>query len=949
MMLVACAVSPFAAVAAGGPTRWPVISTGGDAVCCADDEFCKAQVSLGAYTQTACAKACTAATCGPHGACNPTWMTSTSAQFIDPRRVSGFECHCAPGYGGEFCQWDADCIELDSTAESFSGSSMSDDNRYLTGNPRFHRASSTSSSSADPRKVKCNGHGACVPKGGGGRGFKCACEAGKVGLPIHLAEDASVSRSHAQFRIDDGVPQRLFITDLASRFHTLVDGERLEANAERELREGQLVIMGNGATQLRVATEPLIACCSRLKQMNKKTVKADLAKLGASTRDAFTEDCTHLITTDVADFTTKMVCALAAGAAVVTAGWIQAALARTNLADPLPPPQSFLPTATKLGRTLLSKYVVLLCAPVAADLEQLLRLTGAEVLRLHELDEAAIAREPWKEMKRVPLAMRTVDTGHAERQMRLLAQVQELGVLPTTMPRLVRPHSDGLKGPSGSAEVQTVAVMASPEDTWDGSADTQVPQSYLSASQAPHTQRARALPPARPPTAAAGDALQPAAAALAQAPRLHPYKGALEDEGSAQKAAAAAAAPATAAAPSAADGAAMGRPPRHPAAAATPAAAAAAADAAEAPMTTGLTGRKRAAGDMEPPPPPQRRRVGDDGQRGCGADTQAGRGMASLPPASLTPFTGLTPGASQSQLGPPPSLTQATTTQASQSQTQGEASTQGTQRSRPLGSAKKKPAVANGGSTDGWIGIGPRHRGSGVSSASGGSGGAVSQRPDVRQELLEETRYNVQAQVQQLIEEENELRDLPPAVTVFTTALLLTPEQLAESARQRGGRAAPQPQPRNGKSKFPNYKRFNRRRDGGRKGLPAPMYRLRDMQIRLPNDMRMDQDLLEEQAELEREERRAEEMWNEHASQAPRGRRRASQRTTCLPETADATDAKCDKMQRMKMIAKGEPHAAWRGGTLCVACTHGAYDSRLKTFIAAMTDTEKEPRKKRKL
>eukprot|EP00611_Tribonema_gayanum_P007937 TRINITY_DN173_c0_g1_i8.p1 TRINITY_DN173_c0_g1~~TRINITY_DN173_c0_g1_i8.p1 ORF type:complete len:448 (+),score=140.99 TRINITY_DN173_c0_g1_i8:1888-3231(+) len=377
----------------------------------------------------------------------------------------------------------------------------------------------------------------------------------------------------------------------------------------------------------------------------------------------------------------------------------------------------------------------------------------------------------------------------------------------------------------------------------------------------------------------AGDALQPAAAASAQAPRRHPYKRAPEGEGSAQKAAPAAAAPAMAAALPAADGAAMGRPPRHPAAAAAAATpAAGAADAAEAPTATGLTGHKRAAGDMEPPPPPQRRRVAEDGQRGGGADTQAGRGMASLPPASLTPFTGLTPGASQSQLGPPPSLTQATTTQASQSQTQGEASTQGTQRSRPLGSAMKKPIAANAGLTDGWIGIGPRHRGSGVSSASGGGGGAASQRPDVRQELLEETRYNVQAQVQQLIEEENELRDLPPAVTVFTTALLLTPEQLAESARQRGGRAAPQPQPRSGKSKLPNYKRFNRRRDGGRKGLPAPMYRLRDMQICLPNDMRMDQDLLEEQAELEREERRAEEMWNEHASQAPRGRRRASQR-----------------------------------------------------------------------
>eukprot|EP00611_Tribonema_gayanum_P012324 TRINITY_DN22940_c0_g1_i1.p1 TRINITY_DN22940_c0_g1~~TRINITY_DN22940_c0_g1_i1.p1 ORF type:complete len:273 (-),score=46.08 TRINITY_DN22940_c0_g1_i1:288-1106(-) len=190
------AVSPFAAVAAGGPTRWPMFSTGGDTVCCADDEFCKAQVSLGAYTQTACAKVCTAETCGPHGACNPKWMTSTSAQFIDPHRVSGFECHCAPGYGGEFCQWDADCVELDSTTEAFSGSSMSDDNRYPMGNPRFHRASSTSSSSADPRKVKCNGHGACVPKGGGGRGFKCACEAGYLGdYCFHEVTSASSSYS----------------------------------------------------------------------------------------------------------------------------------------------------------------------------------------------------------------------------------------------------------------------------------------------------------------------------------------------------------------------------------------------------------------------------------------------------------------------------------------------------------------------------------------------------------------------------------------------------------------------------------------------------------------------------------------------------------------------------------------------------------------------------------
>ncbi|KAG5177372.1 hypothetical protein JKP88DRAFT_274015 [Tribonema minus] len=60
-------------------------------------------------------------------------------------------------------------------------------------------------------------------------------------------------------------------------------------------------------------------------------------------------------------------------------------------------------------------------------------------------------------------------------------------------------------------------------------------------------------------------------------------------------------------------------------------------------------------------------------------------------------------------------------------------------------------------------------------------------------------------------------------------------------------------------------------------------------------------------------------------------------RTTCLPDAADITDTKCGNVQCEKMIAKGEPRAALRGGTL------------LKIFIAAITDTEKELRKKRKL
>jgi hypothetical protein len=41
-------------------------------------------------------------------------------------------------------------------------------------------------------------------------------------------------------------------------------------------------------------------------QPHKKQAKAALARLGADVREAFTEDCTHLVTVAEADFTTKV-------------------------------------------------------------------------------------------------------------------------------------------------------------------------------------------------------------------------------------------------------------------------------------------------------------------------------------------------------------------------------------------------------------------------------------------------------------------------------------------------------------------------------------------------------------------------------------------------------------------------------------------------------------------
>jgi twin BRCT domain len=95
--------------------------------------------------------------------------------------------------------------------------------------------------------------------------------------------------------------------DMKSKFHTLVESVKLLPETEQELQPRQTVQFGTTPpVTLRVALLPLQVCYSRVSRPQRKELQPLLSKLGGQLHDAFTPDCTHLVTGGVADFTTKV-------------------------------------------------------------------------------------------------------------------------------------------------------------------------------------------------------------------------------------------------------------------------------------------------------------------------------------------------------------------------------------------------------------------------------------------------------------------------------------------------------------------------------------------------------------------------------------------------------------------------------------------------------------------
>jgi len=218
---------------------------------------------------------------------------------------------------------------------------------------------------------------------------------------IYNKYDTTISRQHARITvlplqpeevIAVGTAQTIQVTDLGSRYHTLVNDVQLPPQATHILRSGDVLTFGRYDTKARIWHKPLVLCLSRVSATTKQTLKEAAAKAGAHIVDKWRSTCTHLIVGKTATATTKVCLAVVNSRPVVDVKWLmQGVLGRSSVGVSLPEPAKYLPDWSSvamvrdLNKTRNSLFGELLFLYVAADeTEELVKDAGAGVEKVYE-------------------------------------------------------------------------------------------------------------------------------------------------------------------------------------------------------------------------------------------------------------------------------------------------------------------------------------------------------------------------------------------------------------------------------------------------------------------------------------------------------------------------------------------------------------------------------------
>lgn len=187
---------------------------------------------------------------------------------------------------------------------------------------------------------------------------------GRKDCQIQLLEK-SISRKHAAFTLLPTTSKEtlcnttlqtsmgLQITDLSSRFGTIVNGTKLAAGQTVVLAPGDKLQFGTSSDVFIVRVIPLRVCTSSMDAAQKLQLRRLLVNLGGlEASDA--HSCTHLVTPEI-KMTSKVIHALAGGdiemqtsisdlsqaKPIVTVQWLEAILNRQSLSQPLPDPNQY--------------------------------------------------------------------------------------------------------------------------------------------------------------------------------------------------------------------------------------------------------------------------------------------------------------------------------------------------------------------------------------------------------------------------------------------------------------------------------------------------------------------------------------------------------------------------------------------------------------------------------
>jgi nijmegen breakage syndrome protein 1 len=188
---------------------------------------------------------------------------------------------------------------------------------------------------------------------------------GRRGCEILLEKDKSISRRHAAIVVGPLPRSQLANTKFrpqivikdSSKYGTFLIGDndtKLPEGVETELRDSTIVRFGLLHTNMRIMYLPIVLCTSRLSPQQLETLCENAAVIGAHVLPQFTEECTHLVMSQIM-FSPKLFQALIVGAHIVTPQWLDAVRALERPECALPNPDACLPDYAQVAKEFMGE------------------------------------------------------------------------------------------------------------------------------------------------------------------------------------------------------------------------------------------------------------------------------------------------------------------------------------------------------------------------------------------------------------------------------------------------------------------------------------------------------------------------------------------------------------------------------------------------------------------